>query len=408
MYAFLSPNSTGDSDHAHVEGEPRRINGRGPVLIFALFLALFGMPAAAAEFETAALHALLVDFETGAVLLEKDADVPMPPASMSKLMTTYMVFYALKHNDLKLDDKFTVSKKAWKMGGSKMFVEVNKDVRVEDLLLGVIVQSGNDACIVLAEGLSGSEEAFAEEMNAMAKKIGLEDSFFKNASGWPDPEHMMTARDLATLSQRLIVEFPIYYRYFKIKEYTFNKIRQGNRNPLLYKNLGADGLKTGHTEASGYGIVASAVRGGRRLILVVNGLNSVNKRSRESARLLGWGFRHFKNYKLLGAGEVVADGITWLGRSETVPLLLEQALTVTLPRKSRKEMKVTVVYDGPIPTPIKKGARVAKLRVEAPNMEPIERPLVAGADVARLGVAGRLWAALKHLLLGAATLSPNT
>ncbi|MDP6709029.1 MAG: D-alanyl-D-alanine carboxypeptidase family protein [Alphaproteobacteria bacterium] len=383
-----------------IEADRRRRYVRFGRLAMLALLALVAAPAAALE--TPARHALLIDFETGTVLLEKDSDVPMPPASMSKLMTSYMAFHALKNQDLDLDHTFTVSKKAWKMGGSKMFVEVNKEVRVGDLLLGVIVQSGNDACIVLAEGLAGTEEAFAQEMNEMAKKIGLRDSTFRNASGWPDPEHLMSARDLAELSRRIITDFPKYYEYFKIKEYTYNKIRQGNRNPLLYKSLGADGLKTGHTEASGYGLVASAKQGDRRLILVVNGLKSVNQRSRESARLLNWGFRQFNNYVLFKPGEAVAEGLVWLGAQETVPLVLEKGLTVTLPRKARRGMKVSAVYDGPIPPPIRKGQVVARLRVEAPGAEAVEHPLIAAADVEQLGPVGRLWAALRHLLLGAA------
>jgi len=300
-----------------------------------------------------------------------------------------------------------VSEKAWKMGGSKMFVEVGSEISVHDLLLGVIVQSGNDACVVLAEGMAGSEEAFAERMNAEAKSIGLQNSNFVNASGWPDPNHLMSARDLVRLAEHLITEFPNYYEMFAIKEFTYNKIRQGNRNPLLYKNVGADGLKTGHTEGSGYGLVASAVSDGRRLTLVLNGLESVNQRSRESTRLLNWGFRNFGNYQLFKAGETVTGGLTWLGDEETVPLVLERPLTVTLARVARKEMKVSVVYDGPIPTPIQKGAEVARLRVEAPDTPTIERPLVAGADVGRLGLAGRLWSALMQLLLGSAAPAPG-
>lgn len=380
---------------------------RGRLLPGLALVFLLAAPGAvpAQEIETPAPYALLLDVASGAVLLEKQADVPMPPASMSKLMTTYMVFRALESGRLKLDDRLPVSEKAWKMGGSKMFVEVGSEVSVRDLLLGVIVQSGNDACIVLAEGLAGTEAAFAEQMNDVAKEIGLTDSHFINASGWPEPEHVMTARDLARLAERMIAEFPEHYEMFRIKEFTYNEIRQGNRNPLLYKNVGADGLKTGHTEASGYGLVASAVRGERRLILVLNGLESVNQRSQESARLLNWGFRNFDNYKLFEAGEVVADGVTWLGAEETLPLVIEQALTVTLPRQARKEMKVAAVYDGPIPTPVAKGDVVARLRVEAPDSATVERPLVAGADVAQLGVVGRLWAAFRHLLLGSSALA---
>ncbi len=225
----------------------------------------------------------------------------MPPASMSKLMTIYMVFERLTDGRLKPGDTFTVSKKAWQMGGSKMFVEVGKEVTIAELLRGVIVQSGNDACIVLAEGIGGTEEAFAEEMGKRAGEIGLTQSSFRNASGWPDPDHMMSAHDLATLAALLIRKFPDQYPIFKEKEFSYAGIRQGNRNPLLYKNIGADGLKTGHTEASGYGLVASAVRDGRRLVLVVNGLGSVNERSKESARLLRYGFRDFSNYAAVPA-----------------------------------------------------------------------------------------------------------
>lgn len=382
---------------------PRTSPGHGRRLAACIgLLSALAWPAAtlAAEIETPARHALLLDHQSGMILLDKDADTPMPPASMSKLMTVYMVFRALKSGRLKLEDKFTVSKTAWQMGGSKMFVEVNSEVSVQDLLLGVIVQSGNDACIVLAEGLAGSEAAFAEQMNEAAKTLGLTNSHFTNASGWPDPQHLMSARDMALLAERLISEFPELYELFKLKEFTYNKIRQGNRNPLLYKNFGADGLKTGHTEASGYGLVASAVRNGRRLTLVLNGLGSVNERSRESARLLEWGFRNFDNYELFKAGETVTQGLTWLGESETVPLVIEAPLTVTLARAARKALKVKVIYDGPIPAPIRMGMAVATLRIEAPDSPVIERPLLAGADVGRLGLAGRLWSALMHLLLG--------
>ena len=241
------------------------------------------LPTQAATMETQAEEAFLVDFQTGAVLLDKNADVRMPPSSMSKMMTAYMVFERLKDGRLSLDDELPVSEKAWRKGGSKMFVEVGDQVRVEDLLRGVIVQSGNDACIVLAEGLAGSEEAFAEQMTAKGREIGLTGSNFTNATGWPDENHYVTARDLATLAERIIVDHPEYYHYYSEKEFTWNDIRQGNRNPLLYRNVGADGLKTGHTEAAGYGLTASAMQNGRRLLLVVNGLPSVRPSSFGSA-----------------------------------------------------------------------------------------------------------------------------
>lgn len=369
---------------------------------FLAALLLFIAAPAVAAVETPAREVILMDHDTGAVLFAKNPDARMPPASMSKLMTLYVVFDRLKQGRLKLDDAFTVSETAWRMGGSKMFVHVGDSVRVEDLLRGVIVQSGNDACIVLAEGLAGDERRFAEEMNAKAKEIGLTGSHFTNASGWPDPDHYMTARDLAILARRIISDFPEYYGMFSEKEFTYNKIKQGNRNPLLYKpNLGVDGLKTGHTEAAGYGLVASAQRDGRRLILVVTGLESMNQRSAESERLLNLGFREYETYALFKAGEPVANAEVWLGEAETVPLILEEPLTVAMSRAARKDMKVVATYDGPIAAPVAKGARLGTLRVEAPDAEPIERPLVAGEGVEKLGPVGRIGAAVKYLVFGA-------
>ncbi|GAB4393512.1 MAG: D-alanyl-D-alanine carboxypeptidase family protein [Kiloniellaceae bacterium] len=357
-------------------------------------------PAVAATIETQAEEAFLVDFDTGAVLLNKNADVQMPPSSMSKMMTAFMVFDRLQDGRLSLDDELTVSEKAWRKGGSKMFVEVGNQVRVEDLLRGVIVQSGNDACIVLAEALAGSEDAFAEQMNARALEIGLTNSHFANATGWPDENHYVTARDLATLAKRIIVDHPEYYHYYSEKEFTWNDIRQGNRNPLLYKNVGADGLKTGHTEAAGYGLTASAVQNGRRLILVINGLPSVKARADESERLMSWGFREFNNYALFKAGDAVDEAAVWLGDEDTVPLVIADDLTVTLPRNDRNGMQVSVVYDSPIPAPIPAGQEIAKLRVSWPGGVPVEVPLQAGQDVEQLGPFGRIAASIKFLLLG--------
>ncbi len=371
------------------------------LLAFGLALTAGSLPAAVAAIETQAEQAFLVDFETGAVLLDKNADVRMPPSSMSKMMTAYMVFERLKDGRLSLDDELPVSEKAWRKGGSKMFVEVGNTVRVEDLLRGVIVQSGNDACIVLAEGLAGSEEAFAEQMTVRGREIGLTDSNFTNATGWPDDNHYVTARDLATLAKRIIVDHSEYYHLYSEKEFTWNDIRQGNRNPLLYKNIGADGLKTGHTEAAGYGLTASAVQNGRRLVLVVNGLPSVRARSDESERLMSWGFREFNNYALFKAGDTVDDAPVWLGDTATVPLVVAEDLTVTLPRNERNGMQVAVVYDSPIPAPIPAGQEIAKLRVSWPGGVPVEVPLQAGAEVEQLGPFGRIFASIKFLVLGA-------
>lgn len=370
-----------------------------------LFVLVWLAPQAGAAIETPAREAIVIDMTTGAVLFQKDADTPMPPASMSKLMTLYMLFQRLEEGSLSLDDTFTVSENAWreggaKSGGSTMFLEPGSRVRVEDLIRGIIVQSGNDASIVVAEGLASSEKAFAEEMTAEARRLGLEDSHFDNATGLPDPKHVMTARDLAKLAMHIMRDFPDMYHYFDEKTFTYNGIRQGNRNPLLYRDMGADGLKTGHTSAAGYGLVASAKRGDRRLVLVVTGLPSVKARSRESERLLEWGFREFDNYKLFSAGDTVTDADVWLGRDRTVPLVIQKDMVITLPRKARREMKVAAVFDGPIPAPITQGDSLAKLVVTAPDVDSIEVPLVAGADVEQLGIFGRLGAALKYLLWG--------
>ena len=361
---------------------------------------LFAVPAKAAPIETAADNAVLLDYETGTVLLEKAADEPVPPASMSKLMTVYLVFEKLKHGELKLDDTLPVSEKAWRMQGSKMFVHVGDRVRVDDLLRGVIVQSGNDACIVLAEGIAGSEEAFAEMLTQRAREIGLTHSTLKNATGWPDPGHVMSMRDIATLSRHIIAEFPEFYPLFSEIEFTYNNIKQGNRNPLLYKNIGVDGLKTGHTDEAGFGLAASAVRDGRRLILVVHGLHDVNERSQDAERLIEWGFREFENATIAKAGQPIETAPVWLGTAAEVPLTVASDVRVTLPRSARRKLTAVVRFEGPLPAPVRKGDTVATLHIEAEGTPAMEFPLVAGADVERLGMMGRLGANLRYLFLG--------
>ena len=361
-----------------------------------------GVPAAAAaSIETAATHAILLDLGTKTVLMAKDADVPTPPASMSKLMLLYMLFERLADRGLTMEDTFAVSERAWRMGGSKMFVRVNTRVTIEDLLHGIIVQSGNDACIVVAEALASSESAFAQLMTERAYELGLRASQFKNSTGWPEEGHVMSARDIAVLAVRIIEDFPQYYSLFSETEFTYSEIRQSNRNPLLYGYPGADGLKTGHTEGAGYGLVASAERSGRRLVLVVQGLESEQQRAREAERLLDWGFLEFNNYQLFQAGEVVGDAPVWLGESETVPLVIAEDLTLTMSRTARRQMTVKTVFDGPIPATIRMGEHLATLVVEAPDTETVQMPLYAGADVGRLGIFGRLGAALNHLVWGA-------
>jgi len=376
---------------------------RPALLWLTVFLVLPALATAPARaIETQALQAILVDFDTGTVLLEKNADELMAPASMTKIMTADLVFDRLKDGRLSLDDKLEVSEYAWRKGGSKMFVEINSQVAVEDLLRGIIIQSGNDASIVVAEAIAGSEEAFGDIMTERAHQIGMNDTTFRNATGWPDPQHLTTARDLATLAAYTIRTHPEYYYLYGQISYTYNDIKQGNRNPLLYKNLGADGLKTGHTEASGYGLTASAKRGDRRLILVVNGLPSVNARSEEGARLLNWGFREFDNYELFEAGEIVETAEVWMGQRSAVPLVLDRALVMTLPRAGVRKMKVAVIVEEPVTAPIQAGDELAKLVVEAEGMAPTQFPLYAAEDVPELGFTGRVGASIKHLVFGAA------
>jgi D-alanyl-D-alanine carboxypeptidase (penicillin-binding protein 5/6) len=383
-------------------GFPEALLGLLPLVSLVAALALPAGRAAAAlpTIETSAKRAIMIDSDTGAVLLAKNADERMAPSSMSKMLTLYILFQRLKENRIKLDDTLAVSERAWRTGGSKMFVKVGTRVRVDDLIQGIAVQSGNDACVVVAEGLSGSEPAFAEEMNRVAKEIGLADSHFVDASGLPDPAQYMTARDLAVLARRLIHDFPEQYHYFSDIYFTYGGIKQGNRNPLLYKSVNVDGLKTGHTDAGGYGLTASALRDGRRLILVLNGMASVNERSRESEKLLDWGYREWGNYALFKAGDKVGDADVWLGVQPSVPLAIERALVATLPRLARERMKVTLGYDGPVPAPVVKGAVVGKVTVEAPDVPTIELPVLAAEAVERLGPMGRIAAALRSLVWG--------
>jgi serine-type D-Ala-D-Ala carboxypeptidase (penicillin-binding protein 5/6) len=344
----------------------------------------------AATIETTARQALLIDFTTKTVLFEKSPDDRMTPSSMSKLMTLYLVFDALRAGRIKLDDKLPVSERAWRTQGSKMFVELHNQISVDDLLKGVIVQSGNDACVVLAEGLAGTVEGFADQMNAKAKDIGLNGSHFVNPDGLPDPNHYMTARDLATLATRIMDDFPEYYKYFSIKDFVYHNIKQGNRNPLLYRNVAVDGLKTGHTDDGGYGLTASAVRDGRRLLLVANGMPSMQARADETAKLLEWGFREFQSYPLFKAGEVVDNLPVWLGTEPQIPVTVADDLKVTFPRADRPNMKVTLVASAPLAAPIAKGQTIGKIVISGPGFPTKEIPAVAAADVPQKNILGRI------------------
>ncbi len=350
--------------------------------------------------DTEATHAIILEVETGAVLLDKAAEERMPPASMAKMMTVYTVFSMLKDGKAKLADELPVSEEAWRTAGSKMFVPLGGKVTIDDLLHGAIIQSGNDACVVLAQGLAGSVEAFVDLMNQKAKEIGLKDSHFANVDGLPDPNEWVTARDLAALALRTIKDFPQYYKIYGQLDFTFNNIKQGNRNPLLYKDMGADGLKTGHTEKSGYSLTASLVRGGRRIIMVLGGLPTMKARAEESERLADWAFREFNDYRLFAAGDKVDDAQVWLGGDARVALTVDKDLVVTLSRKQRKDMQVALQYDSPIPAPVQKGESLGKIVVTAPDMPQQEVPLVAATEVRRMDAVGRIATLAGYLVWG--------
>ncbi len=359
-----------------------------------------GLSSPLAAFEISAREAILIDETTGTILYQKDADVPTEPSSMTKLMTVYLLFEKLASGTLALDDRLPVSEKAWRKGGSKMFVEVGEHVLVEDLLRGIVVQSGNDASIVVAEGLSGSESEFGKLMTQRARELGMKDTTFRNSSGWPEEGHITTVTDLAHLASRTISDFPQYYHYYAEEEFTYNGIHQSNRNPLLYSGIGADGLKTGYTRSAGYGVTASAVQGERRLILAVNGFASAAARARESRAIIEWGFREYDTYHLLGAGEEVGRASVWLGNSDTVSLVLAEDLIVTLPQTVRDSLDARIVYEGPVPAPIAEGQEIARLVIEAPGAATVEKPLLAGRDVATPSLFPRMAMALGYLIFG--------
>ena len=363
-------------------------------------VATVGLTAPLAAFEISAREAILIDETTNTILYQKNADGPTEPSSMTKLMTVFLLFEKLASGTLALDDTLPVSEKAWRKGGSKMFVEVGDNVMVEDLLRGIVVQSGNDASIVVAEGLSGSEAAFGDLMTQRARELGMSDSTFRNSSGWPEEGHVTTVTDLALLASRTIRDFPQYYHYYAETEFTYNNIQQTNRNPLLYTGIGADGLKTGYTRAAGYGLTASAVRGDRRLILAVNGFESAAARARESQAIIEWGFREYSAFHLLDSGDEVGRARVWLGDSDTVPLVLAEDLLVTLPRAARDSLDARIVYEGPVPAPIAKGQEVARLVIDAPGVETIDKPLLDGSDVGKPSMLLRMATVLGYLLFG--------
>lgn len=367
---------------------------------------LFGAVHSAVAIETKAKNLILMDYDTGQQLYAKDAQKMIPPASMSKLMTIYMIFEKLKDGSLHLDDTFTVSENAWRKGGaasgsSTMFLNIGEKVRVGDLIQGIIIQSGNDACIVAAENIAGSEEDFARAMNEKAQKLGMHNSSFANSTGWPHPDQRMSVEDLAILARALIKEFPDYYYIFSERNFTHNKIKQGNRNPLLYSMSEADGLKTGHTEEAGFCLTGSAKRGDRRLISVMSGLSSNKERSEEAEKIMNWGFREFDNYKILKQGQKVAELPVWFGTEKSVDLLVNQDVLRTMKKSKAAKAKLTAVYDKPVKAPVKQGDKLGFVKIEVPGTETIEVPLIADKDIKKVGWFGRIAENFKYILFGA-------
>ena len=369
----------------------------GAVLLFCA-AAFVAMPAAA-EIATTANHAILMDADTGAVLWAKDAYAPMPPASMSKLMTVELLFQRLKDGRVKLSDTLPVSERAWReRSGSEMFVRVGDRVPVEALIRGIVIQSGNDACVVVAEALGGTVEGFVAMMNARAAQLGLKQSHFVNPNGLDQPPgQLMSAFDLATLARHLIKTYPAYYRYFGEKDFVWSNIHQPNRNPVLFNTPGADGLKTGHLDSSGYGLVASALRGGQRLILVANGMTSEKDRADEGARLLEIGFREFRRYALFKPGDAIAQAEVFGGAAPSVALTVQAPVTLTLEVDSRPGLRVDVHYIGPLRAPLAQGAVVGTLHVTAPDFPGATVPLVVAQPVSGAGIVSRMMLGLRAL-----------
>ncbi|MGB1077239.1 MAG: D-alanyl-D-alanine carboxypeptidase family protein [Bdellovibrionales bacterium] len=352
----------------------------------------------ATTIETSAKQAIVMDYDTKQVLFEKNADEKMPTSSMSKVITTYAIISEIKKGNLNLEDQFLVSEKAWKKGGSKMFVEVNKKVSIKDLLKGVIIQSGNDATIVLAEGLAGTEEDFARHLNKIAQKLGMENSNFVNASGWPDENHYSTARDLATLAYHTIKDFPEFYGYYAEKEFTYNNITQTNRNPLLSLDIGADGIKTGHTEIAGYGLMASALssKDGRRVIVVFNGTDSMKSRAEEAEKLVLWGLNGFKNKVFLNEETDLYKVPVLFGKQEFVQAGVEDSLTLTIEKLAEDDFKSAFKAKPDIQAPISVGDIVGTIEITKSGKPFKTVDVVAKSSVEELGAVKKFFAKTKH------------
>ena len=374
-------------------------------LITGLFTSLQTAPSFAQKYNTKAKQALLIDWSSGATLFSKNEDELFPPASLAKLMTLEVVFHALKNNELSLEDEFEVSENAWRKGGansggSTMFAKLHSSIPLETLLHGVTVQSGNDACIVIAEGIAGNEETFAELMNERAREIGLTQSYFLNSTGLPEEGQVVTARDMAILAKHLIETYPDYYYLFSVPEFTWNKITQSNRNPLLGHTKGTDGMKTGYTKDSGYAVVASVLRGDQRLILVMSGMKSKRERREESRKIVNWGFRAFVSQRIYEVDEEIAYAKVHDGDKSEVMLVSERPVSVFLPRSQRGKLKGRIYYQGPIQAPIEEGDEIATLKIWSDGRLVMEAPLVAGHPVNEGSMTQRAMDGLQELLLG--------
>ena len=393
-----------------VKLQPLALPGR--ILSVLLILSGAEMVPALAETQipTTAKYVMVTEFETGRVLMAKEKDAPMKPASMAKIMTSYVVFSRIKDGSLALEDQILVSEKAWKMGGSRSFLKPGTRYSVKELLYGMIVQSGNDAAVVLAEGLAGTEENFVQEMNLTAQKLGMKYTNFTNATGWPHPDLTTTAEDLNILATALIRDFPTdkypeLYPIYSVKSYTLNDIKQGNRNPLLYGKSaaenGVDGLKTGYTEESGYGLIGSAVKNNMRVVMVLNGMASKKERSTESARLMDYIQREFKNYRFFASGDKVDEADIWLGQSAKIGLLAENEVSRVLSRSERMKTEISVSWVNPVPAPVTQGQKLGEVSITIDGKTVDKIGLMADRDVDQLGMFDRLGAALSYLILGA-------
>ena len=368
--------------------------------LFIILLLTKNVLAESLDIKTPAKHVLIYDHKTNNVIYEKNSFELMKPASMAKVMTAYIVFDRIKDGTINLNDKFQVSHKAWKKGGSKTFLELNTQVNVKDLLMGLIVQSGNDAAIVLAEGISGNEEAFAREMNQYAKLLGMKNTYFTNSTGWPHPDLKTTSNDLMILTKNIIINFPEMYNFFKIKSFKYNNIKQPNRNPLIYGFSGSDGLKTGYTLESGYGLIGSAVRKKRRISIVINGLKGKTQRAFEGKRLLNIAFRETKLLSLFNKKRSLAKANVWLGTLPSVDLVARKELNILISPLELKKASIKIEWSDPIPAPIIKGAKLGIVKIILPGRNLIQTDLISVNSISKQSSLMQFKTLLKFLLYG--------